>query len=237
MEINWHYLLFFGTLSIIQLLEDAWCFKCHLYFHFQAKKDITWWAPQIELLSFTGHHRCSNLLRYVPGNRSSWRVVTGKWLLKNWKLPTRLKNPGPIHELKIVKRAMNSDWSDHRFIHSFGMCRIQRFLAFLRSFFLSSLLCTFSCHPSPPTILPSSHTPSCHLFLGLPLNLLVPKFTYTLFGILFSSILCTCPNQHNLFKIRPHYDTKVQNTCIYIFNTTYAVCGESCESSWVQVSL
>ena len=39
-------------------------------------------------------------------------------------------------------------------------------------------------------------TPSCHLFLGLPLNLLVPRFIYsTALGILFSSILCTCPNQ------------------------------------------
>ena len=33
------------------------------------------------------------------------------------------------------------------------------------------------------------------------LNLLVPKFIYnTLLGILFSSILCTCPNQCNLFN-------------------------------------
>ena len=79
------------------------------------------------------------------------------------------------------------------------MCRIRRFLAVLRSFFHSSLLCTFSCHPSPPTILPSSLTPSCHLFFGLPLNLVVPKFIYnTLLGILFTSILCTCPNQRKL---------------------------------------
>ena len=80
------------------------------------------------------------------------------------------------------------------------MCRMQRFLAVLRSFFHSSLLCTFYCHPSPPTILPSSLISSCHLFLGLPLNLVVPKFIYnTLLGILFSSILCTSPNQRNLF--------------------------------------
>jgi hypothetical protein len=66
----------------------------------------------------------------------------------------------------------------------------------------SSLLCTLSCHPSPPTILPSSFTSSCHLFLGRPLNLVVPKFIYNiLLGILFSSILCTCPNQHNLFNL------------------------------------
>jgi hypothetical protein len=39
------------------------------------------------------------------------------------------------------------------------------------------------------------------LFLGLPLNLVVPKFIYnTLLGILFSPILCTCPNQCNLFN-------------------------------------
>ena len=84
----------------------------------------------------------------------------------------------------------------HSFIHSIGMCRMQQFLAVLRSFFHSSLLYTFSCHPSPPTILPSSLTSSCHLFLGLPLSLVVPKFIYnTLLGILFSSIHCTCPNQ------------------------------------------
>jgi len=90
----------------------------------------------------------------------------------------------------------------HSFIHSIGMCRIRSFLSVLRSFFHSSLLCTFSCYPFPPTILPSSLTPSCHLFLGLPLNLVVPKFIYnTLLQILFSSFLCTCPNQHNLFNL------------------------------------
>jgi len=87
------------------------------------------------------------------------------------------------------------------FIHSIGMCRIRRFLAVLRSFVHSSLLCTFSCHPYPPTILPSSLTPSCHLFLGLPLNL-VPKLIYnTLLGILFSSTLYTYPNQRSLFNL------------------------------------
>ena len=90
----------------------------------------------------------------------------------------------------------------HSFIHSFGMCRMRRLLAVLRSFFHSSPLCTFFCHPSPPTIRPSSLTSYCHLFLGLPLNLVVPKLIYnTLLGILFSSILCTYPNQRNLFNL------------------------------------
>jgi len=77
-----------------------------------------------------------------------------------------------------------------------------RVFAILRSFCHSSLLYTFSFHLSPPTTLPSSPTSSCHLFLGLPFNLVVSKFIYnTLLGILFSSILCTCPNQHHLFNL------------------------------------
>jgi len=49
--------------------------------------------------------------------------------------------------------------------------------------FHSFLLRTFSCHSSPPAILPSSLTSSCHLFLGLLLNFVVPKFIYNaLFG-------------------------------------------------------
>ena len=78
----------------------------------------------------------------------------------------------------------------HSFIPSIGMCRKQRFLALLRSFFHSSLLCTCCCQPCAPTILPSSLTSSCHLFL----RLVVPKFiNKTLLGIIFSSILSTCP--------------------------------------------
>ena len=97
----------------------------------------------------------------------------------------------------------------HSFIHFIGMCRMRRFLAVLRSFFHSSLLRNFSCHPSPPTILPSSLTSSCHLFLGLPLNLVVPKFIF-----LFSSILCTCPNQHNLINFIVSLIVGFFNTCI-----------------------
>jgi len=89
-----------------------------------------------------------------------------------------------------------------RFIHSIGMCTMRQFLAVLRSFFHSSLLCTLSCHTSPSPILPQFLTSSCHLFLGLPLNLVVPKLiSNTLLGILFSSILCTCPNKHNLYNL------------------------------------
>ena len=41
---------------------------------------------------------------------------------------------------------------EYLFIHSIGMCRMQQFLAVLRSSFHFPLLCMFSCHPSPPTI-------------------------------------------------------------------------------------
>ena len=94
----------------------------------------------------------------------------------------------------------------HSFIHSTGMCRMRRFLAVLKSFFHSSLLYAFSCHPSPPTILLSSLNSSCHLFLGLPLSLFISRFIHnTLLGILFSSILCTCPIQRNLFYLTLGY--------------------------------
>jgi hypothetical protein len=87
-------------------------------------------------------------------------------------------------------------------IHSIGMCRMWRFLAILRSFFHCSLLYTFSCHSSTPTVLLFPLTSSCHLIFGLPLSLHVSKFIYnTLVGILLSSILCTCPNQHNLCNL------------------------------------
>ena len=89
----------------------------------------------------------------------------------------------------------------HSSIHSFGMCRMWRFLAVLRIFFHSPLLCTFPCHPSPATTLPSSLTSFCHL-LGLHLSLVFPKFIYnTLLVILFCSTLCTCPNQCYLFNL------------------------------------
>ena len=109
--------------------------------------------------------------------------------------------------------------SNYSIIHSFHWhvqdstipCHSQELLPF-------SLLCTFSYHPSPPTILLSSLTPSCHLFLGLPLNLVVPKFIYnTLLGILFSSILCTCPNQRNLFNLIVSVRVGFFNTCINFF--------------------
>ena len=115
----------------------------------------------------------------------------------------------------------------HDFVHSIGMCRMWWFLAVLRSFFRSSLLCTFSCHPSPPAIFPSSLSSSCHLFRGLPLSLVVPRFIYnTLLGILLASILCTCP-KHNLFNLTVYVmdqnGLKLNGTHQYIYyNQHYA---------------
>jgi len=88
----------------------------------------------------------------------------------------------PPNNVSIPENLNQTD-KINTFIHSIGMCRMRQFPAVLKSFFRSPLLCTFSCYPSPPTILPSSLTSSCHPFLGLPLNLAVPKFIYnTLLG-------------------------------------------------------
>jgi hypothetical protein len=49
------------------------------------------------------------VLRYIPENRSSPRVVTGKWLLKYEKLTTRLKNKTwKTWTNQQMKMAMNS---------------------------------------------------------------------------------------------------------------------------------
>jgi len=57
--------------------------KLAVFLFNQAKKCLMWLTLWIELHSIIGHDRNSYLLRYVPENRSSPRVVTGKWLLKN----------------------------------------------------------------------------------------------------------------------------------------------------------
>jgi hypothetical protein len=83
--------------------------------------------------------------------------------------PAELNNFPP----QFICFCRTRDWlldKAHSFVRSIGTCRLRRFLSVLRSFFYSSLLYTFPCHPSPPTIIPSSLTSSCHLFLGLPLN-------------------------------------------------------------------
>jgi hypothetical protein len=70
-------------------------------------------------------------------------------------------------------------------------CRSVELLPFLAV--IPFALSPFSLYYSPILAL------SCHVFLGLLLNL-VSKFIYnTILGILFSSILCTWPNHCNIF--------------------------------------
>jgi DNA-directed RNA polymerase subunit RPC12/RpoP len=82
----------------------------------------------------------------------------------------------------------------HSFLHSIGMCRMWWFLPFSGAYSIPLYYILF-----PATLL---HQLFFHLFLAVPLNLVVSRFIYyTVLGILFSSILCTCPNQHNLFNL------------------------------------
>ena len=87
-----------------------------------------------------------------------------------------------IHIVKIYTRISAFFINlDHSFI-PLACAECYRFLAVLRSFFHSSLLYTLSFHPFPPTSLPSSLSSSCHLFLGLPLSLVVSTLILILFG-------------------------------------------------------
>jgi len=75
-------LFFFGALSILEL-----CYKRDVSEADSVSVFRQWTPnlsdPSIELFSITGHHRNSNLLRYVLQNKSSPRVVTGKLILEN----------------------------------------------------------------------------------------------------------------------------------------------------------
>jgi hypothetical protein len=105
-------------------------------------------------------------------------------------------------------------------------CRFQKLLPFLSVIY-------FSCHASPPTIPPSSLTLSYHLFRGLPLGLVDSNFMYnTLLEILFSSILCTCPNQHNLCSHETnlmHYLSSFYSVTLAMWYTCFGLA--SCPSS------
>jgi len=63
------------------------------------------------------------------------------------------------------------------FIHSISMCRMLRFLAVLRSIFHPSLLCIFSYHISPPTILPS-FSPHLAIYFLVYLSVLLFQNSY-----------------------------------------------------------
>jgi hypothetical protein len=58
-------------------------------------------------ISSLGKQQTVNLLRFVADNSSSPRVVTRKWLLKNYLQDPKVK-PGPIDKLKTIKETMNS---------------------------------------------------------------------------------------------------------------------------------
>ena len=107
------------------------------------------WPKHLEFHSKHKSDKLVHLVGFIVGNKQRITV-------KHSSLIFAFK----CHMLCFNKPSMG-------IIHSIGMCRMRWFLAVLRSFFHSSLLCTFSCHPSPPTLLPSSLTSSCRLFLGL----------------------------------------------------------------------
>ena len=105
MEINLHNLC---TLSNFTRKQDV--LETSSVSIFCTKKNVTCYIPLTKLLPITCQHNQRNLLRYVPENRYSPWVVTGQWLLKNYRLlqDTKIK-PGPIHKLKTIKGGMNSD--------------------------------------------------------------------------------------------------------------------------------
>jgi hypothetical protein len=139
---------------------------------------------------------------HIGLHRENW--LFSSYLNQTWVSLQIFKKAPVFHEnassgSRVVPRGrtdrhdeVNSSFnhSFHRHVQNLTIpCRSQELLPFLSVMY-------FSCHPSPPTILPSSLTSSCYLFLGLPLSLVVRIFIYNiLFGnsIFFHSLYMSKP--------------------------------------------
>ena len=87
------------------------------------------------------------------------------------------------------------------------LCRSQELLPFLSVmyFFLPPFSTNYSSIPSHP-ILPSISWSTSQFCSQIHIY-------NTLLGILFSSILCTCPNQRNVFNVIVSITSRFFNTC------------------------
>ena len=144
--------------------------------------------------------RISKLSHYNNHSTSWYRKCKAVWckelaivirLLWNINIQVKFsKNPQTFRDKLFIAEGQTERWmgmmsltvafrnfatsleTRHGYPDSFiDMCRLQRFFAVLRCFFLSSLLHTLAFDPSPISIVPSSLTSSGHFFLGLSLNL------------------------------------------------------------------
>jgi len=73
-EVNWHSLLF-----LLQFLKKCSISQAWLWFHFQTKNLV----DHLDWVILNLRAPQKHVLKYVPENRSSSRVVTGKRLLKH----------------------------------------------------------------------------------------------------------------------------------------------------------
>jgi len=113
---------------------------------------------------------------------------------------SQLKVTPSIHYCPVIAWALKEDLLSlvlfHWRVQNVTIpCRSQELLPFLSViyFFLPAFSNKYSSILSH-LILPS-------ISWSISQNLVVPRFIYNTFlGILFSSILCTCPNQRNLFN-------------------------------------
>lgn len=71
--------IFFGTLSLI-IFFKAWHFW---WMHVFRQRHPTWRTLSLSYSQSLGNIDMVNLLSYAPENKSSPRILTGKWLLKN----------------------------------------------------------------------------------------------------------------------------------------------------------
>jgi hypothetical protein len=131
-----------------------------------------------------------------------------------------LETPNPVTQCHItraghsvISHVLNRALWEPQILHSFiPSARAECDDSLPGSLFHSSLLYTLSTNQSsnlPHFILPSISWSTSQPYFQI--------HTYVFGGILLSSILCTCPNQHNLFNLTVSVTVVFFNQCINSF--------------------
>ena len=176
-------------------LTDSYHYQCLIIINFKLElyylhKSFHYFSKNFRCHILGECHRQTKALICIGLREEDEKAQMNVWLLL-WSMEH-------ILEFGMKKQVMMGSQilaNMYQFLfYSIGTCRMRWFLAVLRSFFHSSLLCTFSCHHSPPTILPSSLTSSRHLFLD---SCKWPTWcTITLFYNTFITILYMFEQRH-----------------------------------------
>ena len=186
--------------------------QLHLYMYSYRKLHLGQWpTDKVNFSKFCCHHP----IAFV--NQCLYLFSEQTQLLEHYIFICHLLHVSPFghHQIDFTttytEKYTEVKTSLSQFIHSLACAECNNFLLFSGA---SSIpLCYI---PFPSTLFHQLvfHPLSCHLAVYF----VVSKFIYNTFlGILFSSILCACPNQHNIFNLTVSVLVGVFNHCTNFF--------------------